>query len=165
MGQTDNLPPSLTSPFEELIAASIRDCRRYRSALRFVREREVTDTRCHCLRTTIPFFVAEYGISEQGCTRALIPLVSKEKRVSTWLVQARWSRAFVGASNVTRGCARSLILKYKATGGQVDVLTKVSLLVGHLLRLSILIVSRFGLVCKCVRKTKSCQSHAKPSPR
>lgn len=50
-------PPSpslfLTSPFEELIAASIRDCRRYRSTLRFVNEKYRTHgARCQCPRTT-----------------------------------------------------------------------------------------------------------------
>lgn len=93
---------------------------RYRSVLRFVREREVTNTRraLSLSRYNDSFFCRR--ISEQGCTRALIPLVSKERnefppgRCRRFLVHL-W-----GASNVTRRCARSLSSKYKTTGGHVE---------------------------------------------
>lgn len=82
-GQVDNLPSSLSHlPFEEIIAASIRHCRRYCSVLQFAKN-PTHGACCYCLRQFVFFFRAELANKAISFDTTCL---GREKWVFTWLV-------------------------------------------------------------------------------
>jgi len=137
-----SFPFFLTSLFEELIAASIRLCRRFGSLV-FANENYRTHgARCHCLRTIYFFSYTERRISKQRGNTSVNTKAcpEREKRVSTWLARALFPMYLWMCRMWHEDVFRSLNSKRKTTRGYTGVLEEVFVRVA----LSILDF-RFGL--------------------
>jgi len=122
-----SFPFFLTSLFEELIAASIRLCRRFGSLV-FANENYRTHgARCHCLRTIYFSSYTERRISKQRGNTSVNTKAcpEREKRVSTWLARALFPMYLWMCRMWHEDVFRSLNSKRKTTRGYTGVLEEV----------------------------------------